>query len=61
MLNPQWAELPQEKKSLASMNMGLLWLCPTLSDPVDCGLLSQGGSPSENTGVHWPVLVVTPF
>ena len=30
-------------------------------DPVDCGLLCQGGSPSENTGVYWPVLVVIPF
>ena len=27
---PSWAKLPQEKISLAPMNMGLLWLCPTL-------------------------------
>ena len=34
------AELPQakKKKSLAFMHAGSLWPCPTLCDPVDCGL-----------------------
>ena len=32
------AELPEAKKILASMHAGLLRLCLTLCDPVDCGL-----------------------
>ena len=28
----------RQKKSLASIHAGSLWLCPTLCDPVDCGL-----------------------
>ena len=28
----------RQKKSLASMCTGLLWSCPTLCSPVDCGL-----------------------
>ena len=32
------AELPQAKKSLASMGAGSPQFCPTLCDPVDCGL-----------------------
>ena len=36
------AELPQAKKSLESMHEGSLWSCPTLCDPVDCGLSGQG-------------------
>jgi len=28
----------RREKSLVSMHTGFLWLCPTLCDPVDCGL-----------------------
>jgi len=31
-------ERKKEKKSLASMHAGSLWLCPTLRNHVDCGL-----------------------
>ena len=32
------AELLRANKSLASMHTGSLWSCPTLCNPVDCGL-----------------------
>ena len=35
MLNPHWGRAATGKKSLASMHMGLLHLCPTLRP---CGL-----------------------
>ena len=42
MLNFQWgraaAGKTAGKKSLVSTRTGLLWSCPTLCDPVDCGL-----------------------
>ena len=49
------AELSQAKKSLMSMHMGSLWSCPTLCDPVDCGLPGfsiRGFSRQE----YWSVL-----
>ena len=50
--------------SLVSMPPGLLQSCPTLCDPVDCGLpgfsVREGGSPGNNTRVYWPVLVAIP-
>ena len=59
------AELPQAKKSLASMHAGSLWSCLTLCDPEDCGLpgfsVREGASPGKNTGVYWPILVAIPF
>ena len=38
MLNPHWRRAATAKKSLASMHTGWLWSCPTLCDPVNCGL-----------------------
>ena len=59
------AELPQAKKGLASMREGSLRLCPTLCNPVDCGLpgfsVREEGSPGKNTGAYWPMLVALPF
>ena len=59
------AELPQAKKSLASMHTGSLQSCAALCDPVDCGLPGFSGreevSPGKNTGVHWPILIVISF
>ena len=47
------------------MHTESLQLCPTLCDPVDCGLkgfsVRERGSPGKNTGVYWPVLVAIPF
>ena len=43
----------------------LLQSCPTLCDPVDCGLPAfsgrEGGSPVKNTGAYWLILVAVPF
>ena len=43
------------------MREGSLRLCPTLCNPVDCGLpgfsVREGDSPGKNTGVYWPILV----
>ena len=53
----------RREKTLVSMCTGLLWSCPTLCDPVDCGsarLLSQGDSPGKNTGVYWPYWLTYP-
>jgi len=53
----------RQKKSLASMRTGLLLSCPTLCDPVDSGLPAplSGGSPGNNIGAYWPILVAIPF
>ena len=50
------------QKSLASTCAGSLQSCPTLCDPVDCGLpgFSVGGSPGRNTGEYWPTLAAIP-
>ena len=43
------------------------WLgsCPTLCNPVDCGLPGcsdrEEGSPGKNVGAYWPILVAIPF
>ena len=37
-LNSHWGRAATGKKILASMREGSLRLCPTLCDPVDCGL-----------------------
>ena len=54
----------KKKKNLASLCAGLR-SCPTLCDPVDCGLpgfsVREGASPGKNTGAYWPVLVAIPF
>ena len=62
------AELPQAKKkknqSLASMCTRSLRSCLTLCDSVDwpARLLYQGGgSPGENTGACWPILLPYPL
>ena len=53
------------RKSLASVHTGSLQSCPTLCNPVDCGLpgfsVREGGSPGKNTGAYWPILVSIPF
>ena len=53
-----------KQKKLASMHTGLLWSCPTLCDPVDCGLpgfsVRDGGSPGKNTGAYWQIIAI-PF
>ena len=38
MLNFHWGRAAAGNKSLASIHTGSLLLCPTLCDPVDCGL-----------------------
>ena len=64
-LNSHWGRAATGKKSLVSMHAGSLQSCPTLCDPVDCGLsgfsFRDGGSPGKNTGVYWPILVAIPF
>ena len=58
------AELPQAKKSLASMGAGSPQFCPTLCDPVDCGLPGfsvREVSSGKDIGVYWPILVTIPF
>ena len=35
-LNSHWGRAATGKKCLASMHAGLLWLCPTLCNLVDC-------------------------
>ena len=37
-LNSHWGRAATGKKSLATMHAGSLWSCPTLCNPVDCGL-----------------------
>ena len=52
------------KGSLVSMCTGLFQQCPTLCDPVDCGLsgfsVRKVGSPGKNTRAYWPMLVAIP-
>ena len=63
-LNSHEGRVATGKKNLASMRAGSLRLCPTLCDPVDCGLPGfsvRGGSPGKNTGMYWPMLVAIPF
>ena len=59
-----WGRAATEK-GLASMHAESLQLCPTLCDPVDCGLkgfsVRERGSPGKNTGAYWPILVAIPF
>ena len=55
------AELPQAKKSLVSMRPGSFLSCPTLCDPVDCGLpgysdRERGFSRQE----YWSILAKYP-
>ena len=38
MLNSHWGRAAMGKTSLAPVHAGSLWWCPTLCDPVDCGL-----------------------
>ena len=38
MLNHHWGRAAKGKISLGSIHAELLWLCPTLCNPVDCGL-----------------------
>ena len=49
-----------KQKSLVSTHPGLLQSCPTLCNPVDCGLpgysVREGASPGKNTRVYWPIL-----
>ena len=49
-----------KQKSLVSTHPGLLQSCPTLCNPVDCGLpgfsVREGVSPGKNTRVYWPIL-----
>ena len=55
---------PKKKKGLVFMRAVSLLSCPTVCDPVDCGLPGfsvRGRSPGKNTGVYWPILVVVPF
>ena len=57
-LNSHWGRAATGKKRLASMRAGSLRLCPTLCNPVDCGLpgsLSGGFSREE----YWRVLANT--
>ena len=64
MLNFQWgraaAGKTAGKKSLVSMRTGLLWSCPTLCDPVDCGLpgfsVRDGGLSRQE---YWSILANT--
>ena len=37
-LNTHWGTVATDKKCLVSVCAGSLWSCPTLCDPVDCGL-----------------------
>ena len=59
------AELPRAKNRLASMHTESLRSCPTLCNPVDCGLpgfsIREGGSLGKNTGAYWPTLVAIPL
>ena len=63
-LNPHWGRVATGKKSLASVHTGSLWSCPTLCNPVDCGLpgfsVRERGSLGKNTGVYWPILLPYP-
>ena len=57
MLNLHWGIAATDKRSLASTHTGLLWLCPTICDPVDCslpGFSLTGFSPGMNTGAYQP-------
>ena len=64
MLNCHWSRAATGKQCLVSMCAGSLWSCPTLCDPVGCGLpglsVREEGSPSKNTGAYWPMLVAIP-
>ena len=58
MLNPHWGRAAVGKKSHVSMYAGLLQLCPTLCNPVDCSLPCfsvRGFSRQE----YWSVLANT--
>ena len=57
-LNSHWDRSVTGKKSLASMCTGSLRSCPTLCDPVDCGLpgFSVGGFSRQE---YWSVLANT--
>ena len=64
-LNSHWGRAATGKKKSLFMRAGSLRPCPTLCNPVDCGLpgfsVREGGSPGKNTGAYWPILVVIPF
>ena len=64
-LNSHWGRAATGKKNFVSIYTGLLWSCPTLCSPVDCGLpgfsVREGSSPGKNIGVYWPILVAIPF
>ena len=64
MLTSHWGRAATGKKSCASV-AGLLQQCLTLCDPADCGLpgfsVRDQGSPGQNMGAYWPVLVVILF
>ena len=59
-LDSHWEKAVTRKKNLVPMHAGSLWLCPTLCDPVDCGLpgLSVGEGVLqarilEHIGQYW--------
>ena len=52
------------QKIFACTRAGSLRSCPTLCDPVDCGLSGfsvRRGSPGKNTEAYWPILVAISF
>ena len=66
MLNSHWGRAATGKKILASFYVHrVARSCPTLCDPLDCGLpgfsVRERGSPGKNTGVYWPILVAIPY
>ena len=64
-LNSHWGRAATGKgNSLAFVRTGSLQLCPTLCDPVDCGLPGfsvREGFSRQDTGAYWPRLVAIPF
>ena len=64
-LNSHWGRAATGKRnSLAFVRTGSLQLCPTLCDPVDCGLpgfFVREGFSRQDTGAYWPRLVAIAF
>ena len=61
MLNSHWGRAATDKKNSSFFVCRVARSCPTLCDPLDCGLpgfsVRERGSPGKNTGVYWPILV----
>jgi len=58
-LNSHWGRSATGKKKFVSMRAGLLWICLTFCDPVDCGLPSFSVRKGFSRQEYWSALANT--